>query len=65
MQIDFSPLSVFNTVTNYSPLTMEKRNLKSETEKKIIFRGQFKHGDSIFPRRQFGLWTGVPNAGLE
>ena len=41
MQIDFSPLTVFNTGTNYTPLTIEKRNLKSWTEKKNGIRGQF------------------------
>ena len=41
MQIDFYPLTVYNTVTNYTPLTMDKRNLKSGAEKKIVFRGQF------------------------
>ena len=33
MQIDFSPLTVFNMGTNYTPLTIEKGNLKSWTEK--------------------------------
>jgi hypothetical protein len=37
MQIDFSPLTVYNTVTHYTPLTMEKINLKSGDRKENCF----------------------------
>lgn len=55
MQIDFSPLTVCNSVTNYTPLTIEKRNSKSGTEKKICFRGQFAtRGHNS---RSLTIWT--------
>ena len=55
MQIDFSPLTVYNSVTNYTPLTMKKRNLKSGTEKKIGFRGQFATRGHNSP--SLTIWT--------
>jgi hypothetical protein len=50
MQIGFSPLTVYNTVTVYISADGGENNLKQRTEKKIGARGQFATRDSFsFP----------------
>ena len=51
----------FGTVTNYNPLTIEKRNLKSWIENKIVFRGQFSTRG--LNSRSLTNWTQMQNGG--
>jgi len=55
MQIDLSPLTVFKTGTNYTPLTNGEKIFISWTKNKINARGQF--ATRGLNSRSLTVWT--------